>query len=96
MFLIATHFGRIFPEYPGDHVDVVHGAVVEDAAADLEVVHGGQRGVARGRLDHLHVAHTPRPHLGPHRREARVKPPVEGAEQRPAHLWGHGPIRDEY
>ncbi len=45
----------VLAQDPGDHVDVVHRAVVEDAPGDGEVLQRGQGAVARRRLDHVHV-----------------------------------------
>ena len=40
----------VLPKYPGDEVDVVDGAVVEDPSADLQVIQWRQRGVPRSCL----------------------------------------------
>ena len=84
--------GGVLAQDPGDHVDVVDGAVVEDAAADLEVVQGGQGRVPGGRLgilgdygqyggagdhlDHLDMAEVAGPHPLSHGGEGWVKPVV--------------------
>ena len=82
----AVDLGGILAQDPGDQVDIVDSAVVENSPTDFQIVQAGQWGVPRRGLYHVDMAHLPLHHPPPHAGERGVEPPVEGAEERPPHL----------
>lgn len=78
---------RILSENPGDHIDIVDQAVVEDTPGHLQILYSRQGRVTRDRLDRVNVTDLAFANSVPYFRIARIKSPIERAEQRFAHFF---------
>jgi len=83
-----THLVWIFSQDPGDDVDIVDQAIVEDAARYLQIFDAGQGRVARDGFDHVNVSDFASANATLHIQVRRIESPIKRAEQRLADLLG--------